>query len=199
MVEKLAYVMANPVKAGLVAHARDWTGLTVLPHELGRRTLGVERPPVFFRADNSKWPDTVELTLTLPPAFAEAYRAEEVRKNANEELARQERQARAEVIATRGRLFSPPRVYSSSRCHSQVSRIRAARLFAYSTARVRSSFSTMSAMRASVSALNFFEAFATLVVDLRVLERLDYLREQLFLVLAAPLLVLHELRHSLRS
>jgi len=34
MIEKLAYVAANPVKAGLVAHARDWPGITVLPHEL---------------------------------------------------------------------------------------------------------------------------------------------------------------------
>ena len=110
IVEKLAYVMANPVKAGLVAHARDWPGLTVLPHELGRRTLLIERPPVFFRADNSKWPDTVELTLTLPPTLAEAYRAEELRDAVNEELERQEREARAEVKARGWRLLGAARV-----------------------------------------------------------------------------------------
>ena len=110
IVEKLAYVMANPVKAGLVAHARDWPGLTVLPHELGRRTLLIERPPVFFRADNSKWPDTVELTLTLPPALAEAYRAEEVRDAVNEELERQEQEARAEVKARGWRILGADRV-----------------------------------------------------------------------------------------
>ncbi|MBT8468231.1 MAG: transposase [Deltaproteobacteria bacterium] len=110
MVEKLAYVMANPVKAGLVAHARDWPGLTVLPHELGRRTLVIERPPVFFRADNSKWPDTVELTLTLPPALAEAYGAEEVRDAVDEELEGQEREARAEVKARGWRVLGAARV-----------------------------------------------------------------------------------------
>jgi hypothetical protein len=109
-VEKLAYAMANPVKAGLVAHARDWPGLTVLPHELGRRTLVIARPPVFFRADNSKWPDTVELTLTLPPALAEDHRAEEVRDAVNEELERQEREARAEVKARGWRVLGTARV-----------------------------------------------------------------------------------------
>jgi hypothetical protein len=36
ILEKLAYVMANPVKAGLVHRAKDWPGLTVLAQELGR-------------------------------------------------------------------------------------------------------------------------------------------------------------------
>ncbi len=110
MVEKLSYVMANPVKAGLVAHARDWPGLTVLPHELGRRTLRIERPPFFFRADNSKWPDIIELTLTLPPALTAAYRAEEARDAVTAELERQEREARAEVKARGWRILGAARV-----------------------------------------------------------------------------------------
>ena len=110
MVEKLAYVMANPVKAGLVAQARDWPGVTVLPHELGRRTLVIERPRVFFRADNAKWPDTVELTLALPPLLAEAYLAEEVREAVADELERQEREARAEVKARGWRILGAARV-----------------------------------------------------------------------------------------
>jgi hypothetical protein len=67
VIEKLAYVMANPVKAGLVQYARDWPGVTVLPHELGRRTFRIERPAVFFDPNNPQWPDVVELSLTLPP------------------------------------------------------------------------------------------------------------------------------------
>ena len=63
----------------------------MLPHELGRRTLVIERPRVFFRADNAKWPDTVELTLALPPLLAEAYLAEEVREAVADKLERQER------------------------------------------------------------------------------------------------------------
>ncbi|MDH3623597.1 MAG: transposase [Myxococcales bacterium] len=110
MIEKLAYVMANPVKAGLVAHARDWPGITVLPHELGRRTLVIERPRVFFSPDNEKWPDTVELTLTLPPTLERSYPAQEVREAVNEELERQERQARAEVKARGWRVLGAGRV-----------------------------------------------------------------------------------------
>ncbi len=110
MIEKLAYVMANPVKAGLVAHARDWPGIIVLPHELGRRTLVIERPRVFFSPDNRKWPDTVELTLTLPPTLERSYPAQEVREAVNEELERQERQARAEVKTRGWRVLGAGRV-----------------------------------------------------------------------------------------
>lgn len=102
VLEKLGYVMANPVKAGLVAYARDWPGVTVLPGELGRRTFVIERPAVFFRADNPKWPDRVELTLTLPPMLEAKYTAEQVRAAVAQELERQEQNARAEV-SKRGR------------------------------------------------------------------------------------------------
>jgi hypothetical protein len=123
MVEKLAYVMANPVKAGLVAQARDWPGVTVLPHELGRRTMVIERPWVFFRADNAKWPDTVELTLALPPLLAEAYLAEEVRQAVADELERR-RQGLALRRSPRGdgRL---PRPLGSSRMQSTGTRTTA--------------------------------------------------------------------------
>jgi len=110
MIEKLAYVAANPVKAGLVARARDWPGVTVLPHELGRRTLVIERPGVFFRPDNRKWPHTVELTLTLPPALEQTHPAQAVREAVKEELERQERQARAEVKARGWRILGAERV-----------------------------------------------------------------------------------------
>ncbi|MFW2389409.1 MAG: transposase [Polyangiales bacterium] len=110
MIEKLAYVAANPVKAGLVASARDWPGVTVLPHELGRRTLVIARPAVFFRPDNRKWPDTVELSLTLPPALEQTHPAQAVREAVKEELERQERQARTEVKARGWRVLGAERV-----------------------------------------------------------------------------------------
>lgn len=110
MLEKLAYVMTNPVKAGLVTHARHWPGITVLPHELGRRTWVIERPQVFFRADNGRWPEKVELTLTLPPALAEAYPANKVREAVSDELTRQEREARDEVKARGWRILGAARV-----------------------------------------------------------------------------------------
>jgi len=119
--EKLAYAMANPVKAGLVAHARDWPGITVLPKELGRRTLVIERPAVFFRSDNPKWPDRVELALTLPPALKQSYPADKVRQAVSEELERQEREARAEVKARGWRVLGAARVRRLSPYHRATS------------------------------------------------------------------------------
>ncbi len=110
MIEKLAYVMANPVKAGLVREARDWPGITVLPHELGRRTFTINRPAVYFDPDNPKWPDTIELTLTLPPPLERTYGAQAVRGAVNAELQRQERLGREEVKARGWRVLGPDRV-----------------------------------------------------------------------------------------
>lgn len=110
IIEKLAYVMANPVQAGLVRHARDWPGITVLPHELGRRSWKLNRPDVYFRADNPQWPETVELSLTLPPALAKLYRAEDVRHAAAAELERQERLAHKEIRRRKSRFLGADRI-----------------------------------------------------------------------------------------
>jgi putative transposase len=110
MIEKLAYVMANPVKAGLVHRAKDWPGITVLPQELGRRKFVIERPNSFFDATNCKWPDEVELTLALPPGLEQSYGPEAMRDAVAEELARQERLARQEVKARGWRVLGSERV-----------------------------------------------------------------------------------------
>jgi REP element-mobilizing transposase RayT len=110
IVEKLAYVMANPVKAGLVRHAREWPGITVLPEELGRRTWRVERPAAFFDADNPQWPDRVELSLTMPPMLENAYDAREVRDAVRHELEQEEERARKELHKRGWRVLGPERV-----------------------------------------------------------------------------------------
>ncbi len=101
IIEKLAYVMANPVKAGLVRRARDWPGITVLPNELGRRTWRIERPDFFFDPKNSKWPETVELSITIPPSLEQSYRPDEIRRAVSQELQNQEKLA-AEDVRLRG-------------------------------------------------------------------------------------------------
>jgi REP element-mobilizing transposase RayT len=110
IVEKLAYVMANPVQAGLVRHAHDWPGITVLPKELGRRTWALNRPNVYFRADNRKWPETAKLSLTMPPGLIERYGTEEMRDAVAEELDRLERNAHREVARRGWRVVGPQRV-----------------------------------------------------------------------------------------
>jgi REP element-mobilizing transposase RayT len=97
ILEKLAYVMANPVKAGLVPRARDWPGITVLPQELGRRTWHIERPAAFFDADNPQWPHRVELSLTMPPMLQDRYDARKVRDAVRRELEQEEESARQDL------------------------------------------------------------------------------------------------------
>src|SRR5262245_58889981 len=67
MVEKIAYVLANPVAAGLVRHAHEWPGATVRVGELGRGVLRAKRPKVYLDAANPEWTDEATLPLTLPP------------------------------------------------------------------------------------------------------------------------------------
>jgi REP element-mobilizing transposase RayT len=110
VVEKLAYVMANPVQAGLVRRARDWPGITVLPQELGRRTWTLSRPDAYFRADNRQWPDAVELSLTLPPILRARDGAQDVRDAVGEELERQERLAHQEIRKRGWRFLGAERV-----------------------------------------------------------------------------------------
>ena len=110
VIEKLAYVMANPVHAGLVRHGRDWPGITVLPHELGRRLWTVERPEAYFDTKNRQWPDTVELALTLPPHLQRRYDAQAVREAVQMELERQERLAHHEIKKRGWRVLGAERI-----------------------------------------------------------------------------------------
>jgi len=109
-IEKLAYVMANPVKAGLVRRAREWPGITVLPQELGRRTWRIERPEVFFNADSPQWPDSVELSVSLPPVLQPTYGAQQVREAVAQELEHQEDLAHQEVRKRKWRVLGAERV-----------------------------------------------------------------------------------------
>ncbi|BDG09230.1 transposase [Anaeromyxobacter paludicola] len=69
VVRKIAYVLANPVSAGLVRSGRDWPGLWSSPEQLGTATLTAARPKVFFHPCGAL-PESVSLQLTLPPGFS---------------------------------------------------------------------------------------------------------------------------------
>ena len=68
VLDKAAYVLANPVAAGLVRRGRDWPGLWSAPEQIGGAPLVAARPGEFFRADGVM-PEKEELELTLPPGF----------------------------------------------------------------------------------------------------------------------------------
>jgi len=71
VVRKAAYVLANPVSAGLVRTGSEWPGLWTAPEQLGKATFVAPRPKIFFRP-NGDMPDSAELVLTTPPGFSSA-------------------------------------------------------------------------------------------------------------------------------
>ncbi|WP_437874641.1 transposase [Sorangium sp. So ce513] len=96
VVEKIAYVLANPVSAGLVRHAREWPGIKADTSELGRGLLRATRPAAYLDPENPLWPDEVTLPLSLPPGIARDS-AERFRDDVAAELELLEAQAHAEV------------------------------------------------------------------------------------------------------
>ena len=77
IVAKIAYVLANPVAAGLVKRGAAWPGLWSAPEQIGATRLAARRPEGFFDPDG-QLPETAELALTVPPGFAstEEFRAQ---------------------------------------------------------------------------------------------------------------------------
>jgi len=103
VVETIAYVLANPVTAGLVRHARQWPGATVDVAEIGRGALHATRPAVYFDPENPRWPSEATLPLVLPPAIEQSG-AEGFHRALSAELERQESHARAD-LERQGRHF----------------------------------------------------------------------------------------------
>ncbi|MFY3745080.1 transposase [Anaeromyxobacter sp. Red801] len=77
VVEKAAYVLTNPVKAGLVASAQAWPGLWSAPESIGAGALRAARPERFFRR-SGPMPEEAQVALVPPPGFesAETFRAQ---------------------------------------------------------------------------------------------------------------------------
>jgi putative transposase len=69
VIAKCAYVLANPVAAGLVRRGNEWPGLWSAPEQLGGGKLTARKPKFFFDP-KSYLPETVELELVTPRGFA---------------------------------------------------------------------------------------------------------------------------------
>jgi REP-associated tyrosine transposase len=96
IVDKVAYVLANPVAAGLVRSGRLWPGLWSAPERIGAEALEVRRPKQFFDP-NGCLPEQASLQLTTPPGFASS---EEFLEQLAAALS--EREAKAASDARRG-------------------------------------------------------------------------------------------------
>jgi REP element-mobilizing transposase RayT len=68
VLDKLAYTLLNPVRAGLVGRARAWEGATSVSLRFGGRRV-VTRPSGFFSED---MPEHVSLELVAPPLHSNA-------------------------------------------------------------------------------------------------------------------------------
>ena len=68
VLDKAAYVLANPVAARLVRSGSLWPGLWSPPERIGGDALDVHRPKHFFDPKGSL-PETATLDLTPPPGF----------------------------------------------------------------------------------------------------------------------------------
>jgi putative transposase len=100
VLDKMAYVLANPVAAGLVRRGSEWPGLWSPPGSIGAGARLVRRPDHYFRKAGPT-PPTAPLELTCPAGFDSV---EELRDRLTKELARREDQA-ASDFAAEGRSF----------------------------------------------------------------------------------------------
>jgi putative transposase len=68
VIDKIAYTMANPVEARLVAHGKSWPGVRMAWPRKPRR---IRRPDWFFRGqdEGGTWPGEVTLELHRPPGY----------------------------------------------------------------------------------------------------------------------------------
>jgi hypothetical protein len=94
VVRKAAYILANPVAAGLVRAGSEWPGLWTAPEQLGVATLTVTRPTFFFNP-KGRMPKAVQLRLTTPPGFESAAVFHEAVTAAAHELEEEHRRNRA--------------------------------------------------------------------------------------------------------
>ena len=71
VLDKVAYVLLNPVSAGLVQSPERWPGAVSTLGTLRRATMTAKRPAVWFK-DNA--PKEVSLALTVPRCFEDRVR-----------------------------------------------------------------------------------------------------------------------------
>ena len=107
VLDKIAYAMANPTRAGLVERGEDWIGPRSRPEDY-LRPRTIERPNLPFFADGTL-PESVELRLCVPPSHAHLTPEEfaaEVAARAEEK----EAEARADVKRQGRRFLGPVRL-----------------------------------------------------------------------------------------
>jgi REP element-mobilizing transposase RayT len=101
VVEKIAYVLANPVAARLVRRAHQWPGAKVLASDIGSGEIGADRPRFYLNPKNPSWPERATLPVALPPGL-EPDAVPLFHRQVAAEIARVEERVQAEM---RGKTF----------------------------------------------------------------------------------------------
>ena len=117
VVEKIAYTLANPARAGLVRRGRQWPGVWSDPQWMGGPGERVERPGHYFAKDGSMRMSE-ELVFSVPPgvASAEAFQAQVLtRLKELEDEATAEREARGVAVVGAPRVLKQKRTARPSR------------------------------------------------------------------------------------
>jgi putative transposase len=104
VLEKIAYVIANPVSAGLVQRAHQWPGITTRAEQIGRACWTARKPSFFFNQDSPQWPAVASLRLSTPIVDIDAARA---RACVADEVIRLELASMTNLKAKRWRVFGP--------------------------------------------------------------------------------------------
>jgi REP element-mobilizing transposase RayT len=67
IIEKIAYVLANPVACFAVRYAYDWPGVMTRIEDIGSETvLCIDRPTIYLDPETRRWPDVAELGFAMP-------------------------------------------------------------------------------------------------------------------------------------
>lgn len=103
IVEKIAYVLANPVAAGAVYNPDEWPGAKTRVSDIGQTVLQTRRPRVYF--DAAVWPESSALPIELPLMIGQA-EAESFREDVEKALAAEVATAR-QIIAPENVLGAP--------------------------------------------------------------------------------------------
>lgn len=111
VLEKMAYVLANPAAADLVQRGSEWPGLWSAPAQIGGAPMRTDRPRHFFR-EEGPMPGFGTLQLVCPPGFEslEAFRAELERRvtGLEDEAARKREEKGRTVLGAKRVLAQKP-------------------------------------------------------------------------------------------
>jgi putative transposase len=108
VIQKISYVLANPVAAGLVEHAHQWPGAKTDVSDLGCQTFRATRPTDYLDPTNPQWPEEATLPLELPPTIPHDG-ADDFRRQVAAELERLEAEAHVEMQRQRLRFLGAKR------------------------------------------------------------------------------------------